>query len=575
MDSTAHEAEDGARSLDDDEARAELAELFGETCTSDGDDEQQPPAATKVEQHSEQPQRGILEMLIERKGQLSGTAASIVRDAEQALNRNLDDHNSFASITRKRRQRAQQGPNALSEEQQKKKARNAFAVVGRKPQQGNVRYSYDDSRFSAMRLTDAQYPQRTLHALFENFVVVNIADVPDRASEIRSSQLKEFVLFGCLVKKHSKKTAKNGKKFAVWTLSNLPMHVRGKILYPLTSITCLVFDDAYDALHTQVEGTVLAFRKPQVLPPRESQRQVDNQSSAKRDRSAWSGYCLSVSKRSYAFPIGHAANFGVCQELNSQGEPCGAWFHTQVSTLCHHHTRIKLKRHTVSQRMVINNAERPGPTRDLLNAHVVAPTDLSHAQAPMIRNEKYTALTAKLDSVQQYKLSKERHLAKALESKTRALQSERPRLQAHKDTIAKVREKERALRAASSIGGNPSGGATSTSLFRMACHASNVTRATASGFAKLARRESLRVAPSAQARYNSARDTLIQLGFKVSCNGGFDPPNADVCKEIGLHIQTRGKATKNKSQHTPEDSTQLPEPESGHEQAERKQQPTA
>ncbi len=56
--------------------------------------------------------------------------------------------------------------------------------------------------------------------------------------------------------KKCQKTAKNGNRYAVKMLSCLPTQ-------PLTSVNYLVFDDAFEKLNTQVEGTVFALRKPQ------------------------------------------------------------------------------------------------------------------------------------------------------------------------------------------------------------------------------------------------------------------------------------------------------------------------
>ncbi len=105
-------------------------------------------------------------------------------------------------------------------------------------------------------------------------------------------------------KKVSKKTANNGKRYAVWILSNLSVRVRVKTTQQLTSINCPVFDDAFGQLHTQMEGTVFALRKPQILPQRETMSALgDEAANKRRGHSKWSGYCLKITKSSHAIVI--------------------------------------------------------------------------------------------------------------------------------------------------------------------------------------------------------------------------------------------------------------------------------
>ncbi len=65
----------------------------------------------------------------------------------------------------------------------------------------DARQAFDDARFSGMRLRDALCALHALAGLCQNFVTISIADAADKAVEIRTGQIKEYMVYGCVVKK--------------------------------------------------------------------------------------------------------------------------------------------------------------------------------------------------------------------------------------------------------------------------------------------------------------------------------------------------------------------------------------
>ncbi len=59
-----------------------------------------------------------------------------------------------------------------------------------------------------MRLREAQYTPSVLAMLFENFIAINIADVPGKVEEIRTGQITEYMVHGCLEKKSVEENCK-------------------------------------------------------------------------------------------------------------------------------------------------------------------------------------------------------------------------------------------------------------------------------------------------------------------------------------------------------------------------------
>ncbi len=69
----------------------------------------------------------------------------------------------------------------------------------------------------------------------------------------------------------------------------------------LRQLLYLVLDDAFEKLHTQVEGTVFALRKPQILPPRETMSALGDRRCQEEARSLGVVRILSeITKSSHA-----------------------------------------------------------------------------------------------------------------------------------------------------------------------------------------------------------------------------------------------------------------------------------
>lgn len=364
-----------------DDLDVELAELFDSAPSSPAC---VPPSPERVSAPPAAPTRTILSVLAEKREKLSGTAAAIA--AEMAAAASLTSstapsrpHIKEAMMIRRASKRAPSEAVAQREaEKRRRKARNAFKVVGReRKDEAKQTFEFMDSRFCNMPLREARFPMEAMTALFENCVRVDIAEITKLDDEMRAGKLGEYVVFGCLVKKHSKKETKTGAKYAVWSVCNMP---RGKLpggdaQPPPTVVTVLLFEDAFQAFHTQVEGSVFALRKPQLLPPRGSE-------SARNDvrgNVAWSGHCLKVSKRDFVIPLGICKDFKVC-EVEGPNSVCGVWYDANRMKNCPYHMRKKHRKLLNGSRMDVNNAERPGITGDATK-HLQGPEDISKQQS--------------------------------------------------------------------------------------------------------------------------------------------------------------------------------------------------
>lgn len=238
------------------------------------------------------------------------------------------------------------------------KVRSAFQVVGNaESAQKETGYSITEKNVSNMVIRCSSLSPERLSALFELSERIDIAEIASRFDDIRGGRTTNWVLFGCLVKKHAKRETKQGSKFAVWSLYNMPRWSVNRLnsVPPCTMVTLLVCDDAFSKLHTMVEGSAIAVRRAKILPPRESEMGKRSE----RGGPQWCGYCITISKREQLVALGICQDYHLCIESNGQLGQCGLWFDANRLDMCTQHTSRKRMRMLRGTRMDVNNAERP------------------------------------------------------------------------------------------------------------------------------------------------------------------------------------------------------------------------
>eukprot|EP00178_Gracilaria_changii_P004365 TRINITY_DN168_c1_g1_i6.p1 TRINITY_DN168_c1_g1~~TRINITY_DN168_c1_g1_i6.p1 ORF type:complete len:501 (+),score=105.87 TRINITY_DN168_c1_g1_i6:563-2065(+) len=207
------------------------------------------------------------------------------------------------------------------------------------------RYAYHDKQLTNMSVNQSPYDVSTLHAVFEHDTRVDIGELALKSERLREGSIRNAVVFGVVVEKHSKKQAKDGSMYAVWTMYNMPRYQRNGSAP--TSVLLLLFGAAFERWHNVVPGAVFAVRKPKLLPPRRAQEQQVR------------GVCLKVSAQRQLVYIGVCADYSVCEAVRYDGTACGKWYDANRLSMCAHHCAQKLKRLTSSSRMDVNNAVRP------------------------------------------------------------------------------------------------------------------------------------------------------------------------------------------------------------------------
>lgn len=325
---------------------------------------------------------------------------------------------------------------------------NAFRVIGRlsTPSSGSKPDTYEikDQNVTNMSLAHVPLPEPNLAALFEYITRVDIADLAMRADDLRAGRVPDWVLFGCVVRKHSKRVTRAGKMYAVWSFCNMPRWhltdengVKMKETPKPTVVRLLLFDAAFTAFHTQVEGTVFALRRPTVLPPR-----LDDDTSYNSElpgAPVQLRTSLSVARASQVVALGTCRDFGLCaQPIGDLGE-CGAWFDSNLRKMCVRHMAIKTKRMLGggSTRMEVAGAERPRPRGAMV--------DTSARDTSSIMKKERPDGSTKTDDARR-RAAHEQELAKRL------------KLHRRSGMMSREERRKKKARTQSSAGGESSGG---------------------------------------------------------------------------------------------------------------------
>lgn len=335
------------------------------------------------------PRRSLIDALAEARTKTPAVAAVLAEAAAVLAGGDVDvgdgkeEDESVASMLAKRRGLDGKTVRARKE----KRARTALGgMVGAEAGTAAVAkgrsFDYRDLRFSKMNLRACPVEERLFRARFVGAAVMDIAELADDPLAAGGKQ-GECWVFGCLVKKHSKNVSRDGRKYAVWTISNMQTGSEADAAARaakkvskrdekarFTTIRCLVFDSAFDAHHKAVEGAVFAMRKPSILPPKQSQGEMEGSKKRKGGGGGggaksvrlerWSGVCIKVSRKDDVFFCGVCKDFALCgKEIRDRGE-CGEWYNVQLGSMCAKHSAARLKALAGSMRMDVGNQERPG-----------------------------------------------------------------------------------------------------------------------------------------------------------------------------------------------------------------------
>ena len=491
------------------------------------DEPSTPPPATQLKQQDEQPtshvtppgtpqetcipqtpepspkkprRKGVLEHLLENSNRLSTGAARVAQDL-QKLAAAREDKDEKAGETRTSSgdsTRDKGKENSIAEAMslrrgkgKKQPSKRAFTVIGKDDKllgtaHATKTFAYVDANVTNMSLTESPYEKARLEAIFEHTFRVDLADIRSRYEEIYTGGLKDYTIFGCLVKKLSKKQSKKGKMFAIWSLCNMPRTNRCDKEVTTTVVRMYLFDEAYEAFHTRCEGTVFALRKP----------------------SLWAGYgdgdenraqsatmvSLRISKKDSIAVLGVCKDFKLCESRRANGEICGQWYHSNQLTNCPSHEMSRKKGIYSGMRMDIQNAVRPS-LKDPIKA-IRVPVDISSS-------------------------TREKEVIEQGDGKFRNLRDARRA----RDMRKRGREKRRQTMKTTGRTIPPAvqGGLTKRTTRKDVT--SNGVRELQRGRNRLGESQGrLHDRNERQSSYHGACATLHRFGFKLRADGGWEPP---------------------------------------------------
>jgi hypothetical protein len=500
------------------------------------------------------PRRSLIDALAESRTGTSAKVAALLAEATKVAQAEEACGEADGGRPSIREQMSERyGTDAKSAlERRERKARHALggiSTAGRKRRRASekedVGYGFMDARFAMMELRNVPWPQARHNARFEGATVMDISELPDDPMAAKAGRFGEFWVFGCLVRKHSKKRAKDGRRFSVWTISNMQTGsaadvaataarkvAPGRRQTRFTTIRCLLFDGAFEAHHTAVEGDVFAFRKPGILPPQASRREMfgDAKAVANGRRDEWSGVCLKASRKDDVMAVGVCKEYGLCgHEVRDQGE-CGMWYNKKLGNECPKHAQQRLRRLERSTRMDVGNQERPGLARDDAVGmreplNITKSCDVGYER----KDSGISSKTLKMFRPSRAEREKTDHLRSLALAKSCKQPLSSSKVNADPRTVLKAasqRDREQASKRRSSLPKAPY----------------------VQGLSGLKGKETP-LSSTGRAREKPAEDykkavaTLLKLGFQLDDAGALQPPDRRTLHRLGIDLQKRAATT--------------------------------
>eukprot|EP00172_Hildenbrandia_rubra_P003532 Plantae.Rhodophyta-Hildenbrandia_rubra.ctg5784.p1 GENE.Plantae.Rhodophyta-Hildenbrandia_rubra.ctg5784~~Plantae.Rhodophyta-Hildenbrandia_rubra.ctg5784.p1 ORF type:complete len:625 (-),score=96.20 Plantae.Rhodophyta-Hildenbrandia_rubra.ctg5784:1963-3837(-) len=255
--------------------------------------------------------------------------------------------------------------------QQKKRVKfMTRAEVDKENRRLKAAHSFEDHKFSGMRISEAPFPYTMLEVYMDRTEVIKMNELQERIMEIKSKLIKEYVIFGCIVKKSQKKHAKDGRKYITLTICDMAGNAQ-------SIINLILWNKAFEQHNMEQPGAVLCVRRPDILSP------LDNRKAQAADKEyTQSGYALSVKSDTSIKRIGTCTDFAYCSEKKRNGDMCGGWVNLKFGDACKTHRDILTKHLTRSKRPSINTAVRPAPANEDIKGGQIT-TNLSEEHEQM------------------------------------------------------------------------------------------------------------------------------------------------------------------------------------------------
>ena len=194
-------------------------------------------------------------------------------------------------------------------------------------------------KYSGLKIKDRRVHETLLDEYFKSPRSVH------RLSELKVRMARnllqgDWVTIGVLASKSQPKTTKSGGRFMVWYLSNL----QG------SSAALFLFGEAYQQHWKESEGVVIAVLNPKTDCPDNGDKHDD--------------LSFSIAKPGQLMVMGTSKDFGKCQSVRKDGQPCGNVVNLSECPYCQYHMASEFKKLS-SKRPNLNNLGPTGAPRML------------------------------------------------------------------------------------------------------------------------------------------------------------------------------------------------------------------
>ncbi|XP_037552059.1 protein MCM10 homolog [Nematolebias whitei] len=193
-------------------------------------------------------------------------------------------------------------------------------------------------KYSGLRLRKPLVSSCEMDRKMADRRLIRLSQVPERLTREKLEE-SDWVTFAVLVNKVTPQSNSSGKTFSIWKLSDL--HNLDVF------VSLFLFGDVHKEHWKRDSGTVIGLLNPNPMKPRDGN----------------DGVSLTVDHPQKVLVLGEARDFGTCQAVKKNGEPCSQIVNTYECQYCQYHVKAQYKKMSSKRAELQSSFSGKAPSR--------------------------------------------------------------------------------------------------------------------------------------------------------------------------------------------------------------------
>ncbi|XP_062339030.1 protein MCM10 homolog isoform X2 [Osmerus eperlanus] len=174
-------------------------------------------------------------------------------------------------------------------------------------------------KYSGLRLRRPRVSSTEMDRKMADRRLIRLSQLPERVGREKLEE-SDWVTFAVLVNKATPQSNSSGKTFSIWKLTDLHnLEV---------FVSLFLFGDVHKEHWKTEPGTVIGILNPNLMKPKEG----------------YDGVSLSIDHPQKVMLLGEAQDYGTCQAMKKNGDPCSQIVNMYECQYCQYHVKAQYKK---------------------------------------------------------------------------------------------------------------------------------------------------------------------------------------------------------------------------------------